>query len=303
MSWNDDLEKATEEFKSIVCMGIDPDQEKIEKSMGLEKGKLNPKIHLVEFYEDILDEMEKEATMPAAAKTNYAFFARFGRDGLHALGELSDIINGKKIPWILDGKRGDIKNTGIAYAEEMFKVWGAGAITVNPYMGTDNVEPFTKWVNEEDKEDKGGRGVYVLVRTSNPGAKDFQDLVLKDGRKVYEVVLEKTLEWGNSVPNDVGGVVGATSVPELYDIMQKVGEYNPNIPILIPGVGKQGGTGYEVANGIVKYKLNAKKQRVNSSRALNYAKLEDPEAKTSGEASVKNLKKLNTDIAKGGVKL
>ena len=300
MSWNDDLEKATDEFKSIVCMGIDPDQEKIEKSMGLKEGEFDAKIHLVEFYKGILNEMEKEATMPAAAKTNYAFFARFGRDGLHALGELSDIIEDKKIPWILDGKRGDIKNTGKAYAEEMFKVWGAGAITVNPYMGEDNVEPFTKWTNNKGV---GGKGIYVLVRTSNAGAKDFQDLVLKDGRKVYEVVLKKTLDWGKGVPNDVGGVVGATSVPELYDIMQKVAEDNPNMPILIPGVGSQGGTGHEVGAGIVKYKLNAKVQRINTSRALNYAKLEDPMAKTPGEASVKNLKKLNDDIAKGGVKL
>ena len=158
----------------------------------------------------------------------------------------------KNIPVILDAKRGDIGNTAKAYACAAFDELGADAITVNPYMGYDSLAPFIEY---KDK------GVFVLCRTSNPGASDFQSIEC-DGKPLYRVVADRVEGW-NKYKN-LGLVVGATRIEELKSIR----EAHPTLPLLIPGVGAQGGS-LELA---VRYGHTENGLAViNVSRAVLYA--------------------------------
>jgi orotidine-5'-phosphate decarboxylase len=158
------------------------------------------------------------------------------------------------VPVILDAKRGDIGSTAEQYAREAFERFQADAVTVNPYLGYDSVEPFLK---------HEGRGVVVLCRTSNPGAREFQDLLV-DGRKLFLTVAETVARKWNA-----GGqcllVVGATYPAELGEVRALVG----NMPLLVPGVGAQGG---DVAEAVRNGRTRAGAGLVlNSSRAILYA--------------------------------
>ena len=157
-----------------------------------------------------------------------AFYEGQGIPGLIALEKTLNHIP-KNIPIILDSKRGDIGSTSAAYAAAMFDIWGADATTVNPYLGTDSLEPFLEYKD---------RGVFVLIRTSNPGSVDIQDLKIQTPRgtePVYQQVARLCNQWNFN--HNVGGVVGATYIPEL----QIIRTLCPDIPILIPGIGTQGG--------------------------------------------------------------
>ena len=171
-----------------------------------------------------------EAThdLVCAYKPNSAFYEAGGLEGLRALEETIAAVP-DSIPVILDAKRGDVGNTSVAYAKAAFEVWGADAVTVSPYMGGDSIEPFLSYAD---------RGVFVLTRTSNPGGADFEDLVLDapDGsRPLYEHVARKAVEWNTR--GNVGLVVGATAPEELA----RVRAIAPDLPILVPGIGVQGG--------------------------------------------------------------
>ena len=162
-------------------------------------------------------------------KPNSAFYEAGGIDGLRALQDTVEAAHAKGIPVILDAKRGDIGNTSVAYAKAAFEVWGADALTVSPYMGGDSLEPFLAY---ED------RGVFVLTRTSNPGAADIEELSVQspDGpRPLYEQVAIAAAGWNDR--GNVGLVVGATAPDELA----RVRGLAPGMPILVPGVGAQGG--------------------------------------------------------------
>jgi orotidine-5'-phosphate decarboxylase len=130
------------------------------------------------------------------------------------------------LPVILDSKRGDIGSTAAKYAQESFERYGADAVTVNPYLGFDSVEPYLKWTD---------RGVIVLCRTSNPGARDFQDLD-SGGKRLYRHVAERVAQHWNATKNCLL-VIGATYPQELAEIRTVVGD----LPFLVPGVGAQGG--------------------------------------------------------------
>jgi len=167
---------------------------------------------------------------------------------------LKAVIEGvpKNIPVILDAKRGDIGNTARAYARAAFDELGVDAITVNPYMGYDAIEPFIEY---RDK------GVFVLCRTSNPGAADFQALDC-GGKPLYRLVADRVEEWNKH--GNIGLVIGATQPEELKAIR----EAHPTLPLLIPGVGAQGGS-LELA---VKYGCTADGIAIiNSSRQVLYA--------------------------------
>ena len=166
-----------------------------------------------------------EATAPYVAcyKPNLAFYEQFGIPGFRALeATLSAIPEG--IPVIGDAKRGDIGNTATAYARALFEVWGFDAVTASPFLGRDTLEPFLAY---ED------RGVYVLCRTSNPGAADLQNALLASGETVYERIATTAPGWGANV----GFVVGATAPGEL----RRIRELAPGTSILVPGLGAQGG--------------------------------------------------------------
>ena len=170
-------------------------------------------------------------------KPNSAFYEAGGIDGLRALQDTIEAAHAKGIPVILDAKRGDIANSSVAYAKAAFEVWGADAVTVNPYGGADSLEPFLAY---ED------RGVFVWCRSSNPGGSDLQALEIGGtGGPLYEHVATAAAGWNTR--GNVGLVVGATAPDELA----RVRALAPAMPILVPGVGAQGGDlAASVRNGV-----------------------------------------------------
>jgi orotidine-5'-phosphate decarboxylase len=158
------------------------------------------------------------------------------------------------VPVILDSKRGDIGSTAEKYAKEAFERYGADAVTINPYLGRDSAEPFLQYAD---------KGVVILCRTSNAGAREFQDLVV-DGRKLYQIVAESVARDWNSRGNCLL-VVGATYPEELADIRARTGD----MTFLVPGVGAQGG---DVEKAVRSGRTAAGEGLViNSSRGIIYA--------------------------------
>ncbi|MBN2121592.1 orotidine-5'-phosphate decarboxylase [Candidatus Micrarchaeota archaeon] len=234
------LIKTAEETKSLLCFGVDP----ILSRMGQESPDADAKEEILSYFPPIIDALLEENVI-SAIKPNYAYFAAEGFEGLHALKELISRYKSKTFV-ILDAKRGDIGKSSEAYARECYDFWGADAVTVSPYMGQDSVSPFVR----------EGKLTYLLGRTSNGGAKDFEELESREGR-FYESVFRKAKEWGT------GLVVGATSdaIPKAVEL---AGE---DVPLLIPGIGSQGGS-FETLTALRK---NPFIHRVNSSSAISYA--------------------------------
>lgn len=181
-----------------------------------------PKVKVFDFNQAII---EATADLVCAYKPNFAFYEALGVDGLNSLQKTIEFIPAQ-IPVIGDAKRSDIGNTAKAYAKALFNTFGCDAATVNPYLGFDSVEPF---LNYRDK------GVFILCRTSNPGALDFQGLVCSSGLLLHEMVARKAKEW--NIHGNIGLVVGATYPEELKHLRQLC----PEMPLLIPGIGTQGG--------------------------------------------------------------
>jgi len=254
------LIKSAEEKNSTVCLGMDPILEEIPIN------EQSPNQKIVKFYSDII---EATADRISAVKPNYAFFAQYGFPGLRALKKVISLSKNKKILVIFDGKRGDIGKSSEAYAKEVFEFWKADAVTVSPFMGKDSVEPFIKYCSK-------GKGVYILTRTSNPGAADLQD---------YRKTAAKVKEW---YTEGVGAVVGATSIPELREINEI---FDGKIPLLIPGVGAQGGSAKEVAQVLGGEKIH----RINSSSGINYAYKRYDTDDYAG-AAARAVKELNDEI-------
>ncbi|MBI4043855.1 MAG: orotidine-5'-phosphate decarboxylase [Candidatus Diapherotrites archaeon] len=279
------LRETAVERQTISCLGMDPQIERIPI-----QGK-SVESAIVEFYTDILEACIAEGVWPAACKPQYAFYAQYGFEGLRALKRVCELVKSKKLPLILDAKRGDIGSTSEAYARECFAFWGVDCVTVNPYMGTDAIQPFVKWCEQK------GKGIYVLARTSNPSSVELQNLLV-GSETVYEKVGRKILEWGYNAHGNVGAVVGAPSIPELERIHALFTSGHQPIPYLIPGVGGQGGSAASVMNALrVKGELGI--HRINSSSAINYA-FEKTGSSDYAGAAVKALKALNDEI---GMKL
>lgn len=191
-------------------------------------------------------------------KINTAFFEAEGTTGWENLKKLIQHIHKDypDIPIIIDAKRGDIENTNEAYVKAIFDDLGADATTVHPYLGKEALQPF---LNRADK------GIFVLVRTSNPGAGEFQDLEVGD-KPLYQFVAEHVKAWNTN--GNLAVVVGATYPEELAEVRKIVGD----MPILVPGIGAQGGD----LEATIKKGLDSNKQGliINSSRGVIFA--EDP---------------------------
>ena len=281
MNYSELLEQTAREFQSIACLGMDPVLERIPLEWEGVEGRLTG------FYAGILEACASSSVMPGAVKPNYAFFAQYGFDGLKALKKVIGVAKKEGLPVILDAKRGDIGATAKAYSKEVFEFWEADCVTISPYMGGDSVRPFIEWCEGK------GKGVYILTRTSNPGAADFQNLSTAQGQ-VFEVVSEKVLGWGKNAKGSVGVVVGATSLEEF----EKIHSFfrGKKVPFLIPGVGAQGGSASEVA-GVLRKDLEAMPlHRINSSSGINYA-WEREKTKDFAGAAVRELDRLNKEIA------
>jgi orotidine-5'-phosphate decarboxylase len=241
MNFIDKLLAASRRNKSLLCVGLDPDPESM------------PKLGILEFNKAIID---ATADLVCVYKPNLAFYEASGIEGFKALQKTVEHIP-DHIPIIGDAKRGDIGNTAKAYAKALFVTFGFDAATVNPYLGFDSVEPFVGY-NE--------KGVFILCRTSNPGAVDFQSLADARGTPLYEAVARKAKEW--NVHGNIGLVVGATYTEELKTIRQLC----PEMPILIPGIGAQGG---DLAS-TVRYGVDAQGEKaiIAVSRQILYASRE-----------------------------
>ena len=204
------LRTAAAANRSLLCVGLDPDPERIP---GGAAGALRHCLAVV----------ERTAEHTCCFKPNAAFWEQYGADGWKALGELRQAMPAE-IPVLLDAKRGDIGSTMRAYARAAFETLGFDAVTASPYLGADSLRELTRY---------SARGVYVLCRTSNPGARDLQHLLAGD-RPLYLHVAglaEQVAEAGN-----VGLVVGATASEQLAEVRAVT-----SLPFLVPGVGAQGG--------------------------------------------------------------
>jgi uridine monophosphate synthetase len=208
------LEARVRKIDSLLCIGIDPHPDDlIEKSPA----------GLREFSLRLIQATQEQA---AAFKPNAAFFEAFGPAGWEALREVIAVVP-DGIPVILDAKRGDIASTAQAYARSAFEALGADALTINPYLGRDAVEPF---LSDPQK------GAFLLCKTSNPGSKDLQDLAAgEEGLRLYEVVACQAQQWNQN--GNLGLVVGATFPQELARIRSIASD----LWILAPGIGAQGG--------------------------------------------------------------
>lgn len=215
-SFNARLAASAKRAGSWLCVGLDPDP--AEYPAGLTEE---------DTLEFCLGIVEATADVACAVKPNAAFFEALGAVGDDALHGLVERMP-PGLPVILDGKRNDIGNTARKYAEAAFEVLGADAVTVTPYLGRDTVEPFASYAD---------KGVFLLARTSNASAGDFQDLPVDGkGTKLYEAVARKAMEWNKEFHN-LGLVAGATYPDELSRLRAACGD---GVPLLIPGVGAQG---------------------------------------------------------------
>jgi orotidine-5'-phosphate decarboxylase len=228
--------------KSLLCIGLDPNPE------------LMPSINITDFNKAIIN---ATYDLACAYKLNLAFYEAQGIQGLVALEKTINFIP-SSIPIIGDAKRGDIGNTAKAYARALFQTFNFDAVTVSPYLGMDSVEPFIEY---RDK------GIFILCRTSNKGARDFQDLALANGTPLYEVVARKAKEW--NYYDNIGLVMGATYPEEL----KRIRSICPEMPLLIPGIGAQGG---DLAAAI-EYGVDSRGEKavINVSRQIIYASREN----------------------------
>jgi uridine monophosphate synthetase len=206
----DRLADACRRHDSLLCVGLDPPLEGI------------PDSRLVAHNRKIID---ATADLACCFKPNIAFYEARGIPGMKALAETVNLVRAKGLPVILDAKRGDISSTAAAYAKAAFERWNADAVTLSPFLGRDSVEPFTAYAD---------RGVFLLCHTSNPGARDLQELET-GGMPLYQLIAALAGTWNRS--GNVGLVVSATYPEEVARVRRAVSD----LWFLLPGVGAQGG--------------------------------------------------------------
>jgi orotidine-5'-phosphate decarboxylase len=272
-SYSDRLTAAVRR-KGPLCVGLDPRWEQLPESLRAKHraaGLLGVAAAYAEFCNKVL---ELAAPFAGVVKPQAAFFELAGPDGMRALRAVLRRAREMGYVTILDAKRGDIAGTAVAYADAAFggatiddavyPVWDADALTVNPYLGEDAVEPFIGAAQKAD------RGLFVLVRTSNAGAGLFQDRVC-DGKPLYRHVGDAVAKWDAAAPGTVGAVVGATRPRELAELRAAL----PGVWFLVPGYGAQGGSAADVRAAYWRDGLGAV---VNSSRGVTFPfRPDDPE--------------------------
>ncbi len=292
MSYIDKLRESANESGNIVCMGLDP----IVSALPGEEKDIRSRI--ADYFATLFKRMRIEGTIPAAFKPNIGYYSSLDRpreedfSGSLALVDVLDLLDAyfPTIPVILDSKRGDIARSSGNYATEAFDAWQADATTVSPYMGTDSVLPFCK----------EGKGVYVLNRTSNPGSSDFQARSVIDRiderevHPLYTSVAHKIFDWSKEHPG-IGAVVGATNIQELETIASYYA--GKNIPLLIPGVGSQGGSAPDVINALKESGYELDLARINSSSGLTHPWKKAPVPETYLEDSLCAIHKLIDECA------
>jgi orotidine-5'-phosphate decarboxylase len=250
VSYFERLRALSKDRHTLLCVGLDPDPERIA---GGAAGALR-------HCREVVRQTEEHV---CCFKPNSAFWEQYGPDGWQALLELRD--EAPKTPFLFDGKRGDMGNTMRAYAVAVFKTMAMDAATVNPYLGADSIEEFTRYSD---------RAVYVLCRSSNPGAADLQHLDV-EGKPLYKRVVELAERLNGH--GNVGLVVGATAPAEIADVRR-----SSQLPFLIPGIGAQGGD----LEGSVRAAWNGDPASclVSASRSVLYAEKPSREAAKAKDA-------------------
>ena len=265
------LDSACEAGRSLVCVGLDPDP------------SLMPTTDVAAFNRAIVDATHD---LVCAYKPNLAFYEALGLDGWKALEKtvkhIRDVAPG--VILLGDGKRGDIGNTATVYARGMFEYWGFDAVTINAYCGRDGVEPFLEYSD---------RGIFVLCRSSNPGAVDLQDLSVssgaEDARPLYQQLALQVSEWNRH--GNAGLVLGATYPEQIKEVRALC----PEMPVLIPGIGSQDGAlEQSVRNGVT---AQGRRILVNSSRGIIYASRGDDFAEAARKATVDLKDAINAVLA------
>jgi len=252
MRFEEKLAAAQQRNNSWLCVGLDI----VAGKMPLPLQKMDDPV--LPFAREIIDATKD---LVCAFKPNLGFFLAEGAAGIIALERLIRYIP-PDIPVILDAKFGDIGSTAEQYARGAFEAFHADAVTLSPYVGADAVKPFLAYAD---------KGVFVLARTSNPGASEFQSLIVENESlgaprsPLYEVVVRKATEWHRQGPGACGVVVGATYPQEL----KRIRSLAPDLPFLVPGVGTQGGDlAATVRHGPTASGLGP---IVNTSRSILYA--------------------------------
>jgi orotidine-5'-phosphate decarboxylase len=266
------LERAWDVNGSLVCVGLDPEIERFPPQV------VDQASPIFQFNKAIID---ATADLVCAYKPQFAHYAAYEAED--QLERTIDYIQSTYpgIPVILDSKRGDVGNTAERYAIEAFERYHADAVTVNPYLGGDSMEPFLKY---EDK------GVIILCRTSNPGAGDLQDQEV-GGRRLFHIVADLAARRWNSRGN-CALVVGATYPRELAEVREIVG----NMPFLVPGIGAQGG---DVAQAVKSGQTAAGAGLViSSSRSILYASSGEDFVSAAREATLKLRDQINASRAR-----
>jgi len=256
----DRLAAAVRAKGTALCVGLDPRRESLPKSVR-DRHHDTPDGTAVAYEEFCLRVLDIVTPRVGVVKPQSAFFEACGPAGVVALQRVMRRARQLGLFTILDAKRGDIASTAAAYATAAFDVMDADAVTVNPYLGRDAVEPLITAAR------RSGRGLFVLVRTSNPGAGLFQDLNC-DGRPLYQHVAAAVAFWngenlGACGYGDVGAVVGANHPNELKLLREQL----PQVWFLVPGYGAQGGTAADVRAAFRADGLGAV---VNSSRGVTF---------------------------------
>lgn len=270
MDFKQKLDATASKNNSLLCVGLDPDMSKIPTAVA------KSKTPLFDFNKSIID---ATADLVCAFKPNSAMYEAHGAEGIAELKLTCDYIlkSYPDVPVILDFKRADIGNTNQYYADFAFKYLGVDAITISPYMGKGAVDVFLGY-----KE----KGIMILVRTSNPGSGEFQDLET-DGQPLYQrVALNVLKEWNSN--NNCQIVAGATYPDELKELRKLVGS---EMIFLVPGVGAQGGD----VESFVKSGIGANKRGliINSSRQVIYASNGDDFAEAARTQAQKTRDEIN----------
>jgi orotidine-5'-phosphate decarboxylase len=273
MNFADRLNKAIKDKNSVVCVGLDPRLNKIPSFIqkhALKENKDKFTAAILEFNSGIIDAV---CDLVPVVKPQVAFYEMFGEEGMRAYRKTIEYAHAKGLIVVADIKRNDIGSTAEAYADsymgtvdvfgEETSVFDADAVTITPYLGWDGIKPFAEKCAEYNK------GIFILVKTSNPSSGDIQDLVMNDGRSVYEIMGMLVESWGaedigESGYNPIGAVVGAT-YPDQAALLRKL---MPHTIFLVPGYGAQGGGAEDVRPCFNKDGLGA---IVNSSRDIIFA--------------------------------
>ncbi len=269
MTFKEKLNLSVQKNNSLVCVGLDPDFENLPEFI---KSKENPQF---EFNKEIINATHD---LVCVYKPNPAFYESMGDRGVRELKMTCDYIRETypEIPVIVDAKRGDIGNTNNGYVKYAFDYLQADAMTVMPYLGIESLDPYFA---------REGKGIIVGCHSSNPGAKEFQELLI-NGKPLYEIVAEELIKQHGNNPNCMI-FMGATYPEQLTEIRKIIG----NMTFLVPGVGAQGGS----VEDFVKAGINSKKAGliINASRSIIFASSGEDFADRAKEETIKLRDEIN----------